>query len=79
MHQIAENRGINPDKVLQKVFVCKVLNAGQLEMVAQHLGKSIQEYAAFSIFASLTAFSIFLRGSILVITSITISIMTYIC
>jgi DNA repair protein RadA len=46
VHQIAENRGINPDKVLQKVFVCKVLNAGHLEMVAQHLGKSIQEYNA---------------------------------
>jgi DNA repair protein RadA len=46
IHQIAENRGINPDKVLQKVFVCKVLNAGQLELVAQNLGKSIQEYNA---------------------------------
>jgi len=46
VHQIAENRGINPDKVLQKVFVCKVLNAGQLELVAQNLGKSIEEYNA---------------------------------
>jgi DNA repair protein RadA len=46
IYQIAENRGINPDKVLQKVFVCKVLNAGQLELVAQNLGKSIQEYNA---------------------------------
>ena len=46
VHQIAENRGINSDKVLQKVFVCKVLNAGQLELVAQNLGKSIQEYNA---------------------------------
>lgn len=44
VHQIAENRGINPDKILQKVFVCKVLNAGQLELVAQNLGKSIEEY-----------------------------------
>jgi DNA repair protein RadA len=46
VHQIAENRGINPDKILQKVFVCKVLNAAQLEMVAQNLGKSIEEYNA---------------------------------
>ena len=46
VHQIAEHRGINPDKILQKVFVCKVLNAGQLELVAQNLGKSIQEYNA---------------------------------
>jgi DNA repair protein RadA len=46
VHQIAENRGINSDKILQKVFVCKVLNAGQLEMVAQNLGKSIEEYHA---------------------------------
>jgi DNA repair protein RadA len=46
VHQIAENRGINPDKVLQKIFVCKVLNAAQLEMVAQNLGKSIEEYHA---------------------------------
>ena len=46
VHQIAENRGINPDKVLQKVFVCKVLNAGQLELVTQNLGKAIQEYNA---------------------------------
>ena len=46
VHQIAENRGINPDKILQKVFVCKVLNAGQLELVAQSLGRSIQEYNA---------------------------------
>ena len=35
VHQIAENRGINPDRILQKVFVCKVLNAAHLEMVAQ--------------------------------------------
>jgi DNA repair protein RadA len=46
VHQIAENRGINPDRVLQKVFVCKVLNAAQLEIVAQNLGKSIEEYHA---------------------------------
>jgi len=46
IHQIAENRGINPDKILQKVFVCKVLNAGHLELVVQHLGKSIEEYNA---------------------------------
>jgi DNA repair protein RadA len=46
VHQIAENRGINPDKILQKVFVCKVLNAGHLENVAQYLGKSIEEYKA---------------------------------
>jgi DNA repair protein RadA len=25
VHQIAENRGINPDKVLQKIFVAKCL------------------------------------------------------
>jgi DNA repair protein RadA len=46
VHQIAENRGMHPDKVLQKIYVCKVLNAEQLELVAQHLGKSIQEYNA---------------------------------
>jgi DNA repair protein RadA len=42
VHQIAENRGIDPDKVLRKVFV-KVLNAGHLELVVQNLGKLIAE------------------------------------
>jgi DNA repair protein RadA len=44
VHQIAENRVIGaPENILQKIFVCKVYNAGHLELVIQNLGKSIQE------------------------------------
>lgn len=44
VHQIAENRGIGaPEKILQKIYVCKLYNAGHLELVIQNLGKSIQE------------------------------------
>jgi len=47
IHQIAENRGIDaPDEILHKIYVCKVFNAGHLELVIQNLGKSIQEYNA---------------------------------
>jgi len=45
VHQIAENRGISaPEEILHKIYVCKVFNAGHLELVIQNLGKSIQEY-----------------------------------
>ena len=38
IHQIAENRGIGaPDKILHKIYVCKVFNAGHLELVIQNL------------------------------------------
>ena len=43
VHQIAGNRGIEPGKILQKIFVCKVRSSAYLELVAQNLGKSIQQ------------------------------------
>jgi DNA repair protein RadA len=47
VRQIAENRGIsNPDNILKQIFVCKIFDSGNLELIFHDLGKSIQEYRA---------------------------------
>ncbi|MGB8936290.1 MAG: hypothetical protein WCC17_14430 [Candidatus Nitrosopolaris sp.] len=48
IHQIAENRGVNEpqEKVLRKIYVCKIYNSNHLELIIQNLGKSIEEYKA---------------------------------
>ena len=42
--QIAEHRGISPDEILRRIYVCKIYNTSHLEMIIQDLGKSIAEY-----------------------------------
>jgi DNA repair protein RadA len=44
--QIAEHRGISPDEILRRIYVCKIYNTSHLEMIIQDLGKSIEEYRA---------------------------------
>jgi DNA repair protein RadA len=47
VRQIAENRGIsNPDDILKQIYVCKIFDSGNLELIFHDLGKSIQEYRA---------------------------------
>ena len=47
VRQIAENRGIsNPDNILKQIYVCKIFDSGNLELIFHDLGKSIQEYRA---------------------------------
>ena len=44
--QIAEHRGISPDEILRRIYVCKIYNTSHLEMIIQDLGKSIKQYKA---------------------------------
>ena len=45
--QIAEHTGISePDENLRRIYVCKIYNTSDLEMIIQDLGKSIEEYKA---------------------------------
>ena len=45
--QISESIGIiNPEKILEKIFVCKTYNSGHLEFIIKNLGKSIEELGA---------------------------------
>jgi DNA repair protein RadA len=48
IHQIAENRGVNEpqERVLRKIYVCKIYNSNHLELIIHNLGKSIEEYKA---------------------------------
>ena len=51
--QIAEYRGVSPDEILRRIYVCKIYNTSHLEMIIQDLGKSIEEYKAKLVIASL--------------------------
>ena len=46
IHQIAEARGLDPEEIMKKVFVCKMVNSAQLEALIRNLGKYIEEYKA---------------------------------
>src|SRR5919199_1764582 len=46
IHQIAEARGLDPEEIMKKVFVCKMVNSAQLEALIMNLGKYIEEYKA---------------------------------
>jgi DNA repair protein RadA len=46
VHQIAEARGLDPEEIMKKVFVCKMVNSAQLEALIRNLGKYIEEYKA---------------------------------
>ena len=46
VHQIAEVRGLDPEEIMKKVFVCKMVNSAQLEALIRNLGKYIEEYKA---------------------------------
>jgi DNA repair protein RadA len=46
VHQIAEQRGLDPFPILEKIFHCKVYSSEHLESVIQDLDKSIEQYNA---------------------------------
>ena len=46
IHQIAEARGLDPEEIMKKVFVCKMVNSAQLEALIRNLSKYIEEYKA---------------------------------
>jgi len=47
VNQISEALGVlNPDEILEKIFVCKTYNSGHLEFIIKNLGKSIEEMRA---------------------------------
>lgn len=46
VHQIAEQRGLDPLPILEKIFHCKVYSSKHLESVIHDLDKSIEQYNA---------------------------------
>jgi DNA repair protein RadA len=46
VHQIAEQRGLDPLPILEKIFHCKVYSSEHLESVIDDLDKSIEQYNA---------------------------------
>jgi DNA repair protein RadA len=46
VHQIAEQRGLDPLLILEKIFHCKVYSSEHLESVIDDLDKSIEQYNA---------------------------------
>lgn len=46
IHQIAEQRGLDPFPILEKIFHCRVYDSEQLELVINGLDKSIEQYNA---------------------------------
>ena len=46
IHQIAEGRGLEPEQIMKRVFVCKIYNSAHLEAIIKNLGKSIEHYKA---------------------------------
>jgi DNA repair protein RadA len=46
VHQIAEQRGLDPFPILEKIFLCKVYSSEHLESVIDDLDKSIEQYNA---------------------------------
>jgi DNA repair protein RadA len=46
IHQIAEQRGLEPFSILEKIFHCRVYDSEQLEKVINDLDKSIEQYNA---------------------------------
>jgi DNA repair protein RadA len=46
VHQIAEQRGLDPLPILEKIFYCTVYSSEHLESVIDNLDKSIEQYNA---------------------------------
>jgi DNA repair protein RadA len=46
VHQIAEQRGLDPFSILEKIFHCKVYSSAHLEAIIDELDKSIEQYNA---------------------------------
>lgn len=46
VHQIAERRGLDPQKILSNIIVCTVYNSSHLEVVMRELGKYVEKFKA---------------------------------
>jgi DNA repair protein RadA len=46
VHQIAESRGLNPEEIMKRIFVCRIYYSAHLETVIRSLAKSIEQYKA---------------------------------
>src|SRR6476659_7851662 len=46
IHQIAEAYGIDPEKILSSIFVCKIYNSSHLEFVIKNIAKYLEEFRA---------------------------------
>src|SRR6478735_3259006 len=46
IHQIAEVRGLEPEEIMKRVFVCRINNSAHLEAIIKNLGKSVEQYKA---------------------------------
>ena len=46
IHQIAEVRGLEPEEIMKRVFVCRINNSSHLEAIIKNLGKSVEQYKA---------------------------------
>lgn len=44
--QIAEQKGLNPETILTRIYHCRICNSLELELVINNLGKSIEQYNA---------------------------------
>ena len=46
IHQIAEAHGIDPEKILASISVCKIYNSSHLEFVIKNIAKYLEEFRA---------------------------------
>lgn len=46
VHEIAEAYGVNPEKILSQIFVCKIYNSSHLELIIKDLAKYMEELRA---------------------------------
>jgi DNA repair protein RadA len=46
IHQIAESRGLDAEKILERINVCKIYYSAHLEAVIRSLAKYIEQYSA---------------------------------
>ena len=46
IHQIAESRGLDAEKIMKRIFVCRIYYSAHLEAVIRSLAKYIEQYNA---------------------------------
>ena len=46
IHQIAESRGLDTEKILERIHVCKIYRSSHLEAITRSLAKYIEQYSA---------------------------------
>src|ERR1041385_2463091 len=46
VHEIAEAYGVDPEKILSQIFVCKIYNSSHLELIVKELARYLEELRA---------------------------------